>query len=666
MSSKQPMSRIVTGEDESSLASDTAIANARPAVAHKKVSKTEKRRLAAIKSWEKRRMKQSIAASEDVAIVPSTNDTGLASRLQSVGVKSPPYASICSKTTSAPDKSSKRRIAALKTWEKRRAKQGIPPPATATIVPPLYDDKDTSLAPEVSQTAVKCIPSSSHPVVNKRSMAALKSWAKRRQQQGKTSAKSDAINPMNEEESSAADAEDDVSSTNGYVRKHKRGYTAELRSQAAKAAWERRKRLKTISKSTAAPDVTDTSEEDDAVSKHADSKPKTAAKKKKRWHDPEHKRVLPKRTSQEVEGIDEAIKDANQIITRLKHHRGWMEFHPSSRYGNGTADYAYIPGSLAQLIRNGAFSKPIVMEHGTLGVHFALDFEGYGGLRSMIETFGEDYCPCPSDAMIEASHELLEKKEQKMDQWDLGEDLPWKEVEKLENERMDALIGAKRDQCQADSVELPNDIEEVSNILASLFHANIDMEAANSSPNVSSTADVSNKPKRAEILPQTSSPTANCMIPSYSPALNALCDYESESSDDDSDDGSVANQSPCEEDWKMESSKVVDFNAQQVSSLGVSIKCNQDNHQESSEDSVMFGVPLYNPSYQSPSYSKLKCNEDLSDGDNFGVPCAVNEINTQHPSFPYTESTEQGIHFIKDNQKVILLAPLEEEEQENI
>lgn len=662
MASKQLSRRIVTGENEPGLA-PYSTANAKPAVAHKKVSKTEKRRLAAFKSWEKRRLKQSIAASEDVAIVPPTNDTGLASSLQSVGDKSPPAISVCS-ITSAPDKSSKRRIAALKTWEKRRAKQGITPPVPATVVPPIYDDNDTSPAPEdsslLSKTAVECIRSSSHAGVNKRSIAALKSWAKRRQQQCKAPSKSDAINPLNDPGS--ADAEEDASSTNGYVRQHKRGYTAELRSQAAKAAWERRKRLKTVNKSTAAADVTDTSEEDDATSKIADPKPKKAAKKKKRWHDPELKRVLPKRTSQEVEGIDDAIKDANQVITRLKHHRGWMEFHPSSRYGNGTADYAYIPGSLAQLIRNGAFSKPIVMEHGTLGVHFALDFEGYGGLRSMIETFGEDYCPCPSDAMIEASHELLEKKEQKVDQWDLGEDLPWKEVEKSEDERLDILIGEKRDQFQADSVELPNDIEEVSDILTSLFDANIDMEATNSSLVVSAIADVSTRPKVAKSLLETGSPAANCKIPSYSPALNALCGYKSESSDDDSDYASVASPAPCDEDLKRTSSNDADFNAKQVSSLGLSFTFNQDNFRESSEDIVMFGVPLYNPLQRSTPNSNLECTEDLSNGDNLGAPCVMNETSTQHPNFTDTESAEQGVHFFKDNRKVILLAPLEEEE----
>ena len=54
--------------------------------------------------------------------------------------------------------------------------------------------------------------------------------------------------------------------------------------------------------------------------------------------------------------------------------RGWMEFHPSSRHGSGTATRGYIPSSIASFIRDGSISQGTVLDRGTAGVHYALDW----------------------------------------------------------------------------------------------------------------------------------------------------------------------------------------------------------------------------------------------------------------------------------------------------
>jgi hypothetical protein len=645
MASKRLMTRIV---DELSDACPISAAIAKPAVSRKKSGKSEKRRLAALKTWEKRRKKQSIAASEEIAIVPSNDDVEVVLSLPPEVDISPSDSSLC---TAAPV--NKRSIAAFKTWEKRRANQGRAQSKPASIVPSIDDEQDAcALAADSGdslQVAAECITSSSNHArgkVSKRSLAALKTWEKRRQKQGIASIKPD-VTVSNSDDTTLSEGEDNDAtsphSTNGYVRKHKKGYTAELRSQAAKAAWDRRKRLKTM-RQTATHDVTDISEEDSAASKQTEPKPKP--KKQKTWQDPELKRSRPRRTSQEVESVDETQKDANQVITHLKHSRGWMEFHPSSRYGNGTADYAYIPGSLAQLIRIGAFSKPIVMEHGILGIHYALDYEGYGGLKEMIETFGEDYSPCPSDRMIEASHELQEKKDSKMEQWDLGEDLPWKEVMESEDPLMNNDCDERREELYADDV--PADIEEVASILASLCE--VEFSATELKPTSNSSSTTSATMKGSTSPNNTSSPKSKSK-PSYSPALNALSGYDSESSDDDDSESSVIEPDNSVSPELIQSSSSAAAADAAAGSLGTSpsLLCNRYN----SEANVMFGVPLYNPMLN--NYNREPSEESRM------IEVSYEEQNDTHEAKVEThESSEDGIHFIQDNQKVMLLTPLEE------
>jgi hypothetical protein len=104
-----------------------------------------------------------------------------------------------------------------------------------------------------------------------------------------------------------------------------------------------------------------------------------------------------------TESYDDEVRKINQLVSYLRLSRGWLEFRPSSRRGSGTATYGYIPSSIASFIRNGTISQRTVLDQGTLGVHYALDWEGYGGLKAMIATFGEDYSPYPTEEMMEQS-----------------------------------------------------------------------------------------------------------------------------------------------------------------------------------------------------------------------------------------------------------------------
>ena len=67
----------------------------------------------------------------------------------------------------------------------------------------------------------------------------------------------------------------------------------------------------------------------------------------------------------------------NKLVTHLRLTRRWMEFHPSSRHGSGTVTYGCILSSIASFVRSGAISQKTMLVHGTLGVHFALDWDGY-------------------------------------------------------------------------------------------------------------------------------------------------------------------------------------------------------------------------------------------------------------------------------------------------
>ncbi len=173
---------------------------------------------------------------------------------------------------------------------------------------------------------------------------------------------------------------------------------------------------------------------------------------------------------------EESVRKMNELVSFLKGNRGWMEFHPSSRHGSGTATYGYIPSSIASFIRGGTVSKSVVLERGTLGVHYALDYEGYGGLKEMIDNFGLDYSPFPTDEIFEVSREVLgNRNAMQVSAWDLGEDLPWQEVERAEEKRVEEFrnkmdLKKRNDETFSGS----EDLLFVANILASLDHGTTD------------------------------------------------------------------------------------------------------------------------------------------------------------------------------------------------
>jgi hypothetical protein len=158
-----------------------------------------------------------------------------------------------------------------------------------------------------------------------------------------------------------------------------------------------------------------------------------------------------------TESYDDEVRKINQLVSYLRLSRGWLEFRPSSRRGSGTATYGYIPSSIASFIRNGTISQRTVLDQGTLGVHYALDWEGYGGLKAMIATFGEDYSPYPTEEMMEQS---------RVTEWELGDDLPWREV--LENEEKKLTMTAAR---EPESSAADEDVSFVAAILANLDHS---------------------------------------------------------------------------------------------------------------------------------------------------------------------------------------------------
>ncbi len=238
----------------------------------------------------------------------------------------------------------------------------------------------------------------------------------------------------------------------------KGSYNADARRQAALAGWEKRRlaKLKMQHKrASIAWSSDDTSAEHNKVAK----KPKKEKTSPQDFRNIDGMRAGSSSVSQSktsgtlqqrrstraftrsCKEADESKDDIRAIATYLRVSRNWMEFHPSSRYGNGTATYAFIPASIAMLIRNGTIpQKHIVLKHGKIGVHFALDYEGIGGLRAMVEKYGEDYAPYPTDEMLECSRNEQDKRLLRASEWDLGEDMPWEAVgERIMEEVQDEM-----------------------------------------------------------------------------------------------------------------------------------------------------------------------------------------------------------------------------------
>ena len=97
----------------------------------------------------------------------------------------------------------------------------------------------------------------------------------------------------------------------------------------------------------------------------------------------------------------------------------------------------------------GAISQRTVLDHGTLGVHYALDWDGYGGLKEMIDTFGEDFLPYPTN-------EMMENVQVPVPEWELGDDLPWREIEEMEK-----LLALKGENSNSVAKIEGNDMEKI-------------------------------------------------------------------------------------------------------------------------------------------------------------------------------------------------------------
>lgn len=249
-----------------------------------------------------------------------------------------------------------------------------------------------------------------------------------------------------------------------------KAYTAEDRAKAAKAGWENRKNklaarsgssaLESMSTGESKPPIKDTKKGPAWLM----SKPREGAKRSRRL------------AEDYADSHEEGARKMNELVSFLKVTRGWMEFHPSSRHGSGTATYGYIPASIASFIRGGTISKSVVLERGTLGVHYALDYEGYGGLKEMIDSFGIDYSPYPTDEMLEVSREILgNRNAMQVSAWDLGEDLPWQELQQAEEHRIEEYrnkLSLKNEKDETSGGE--DDLLFVANILASLNHGATD------------------------------------------------------------------------------------------------------------------------------------------------------------------------------------------------
>jgi hypothetical protein len=245
-------------------------------------------------------------------------------------------------------------------------------------------------------------------------------------------------------------------------------YTAEDR---AKAGWENRKNMLAARSDSSTVDSTSTDESSKPSTKGTKkgpawlkSKPREGAKRSRRL------------AEDSADSHEESVRKMNELVSFLKVTRGWMEFHPSSRHGSGTATYGYIPASIASFIRGGTISKSVVLEHGTLGVHYALDYEGYGGLKEMIDSFGMDYSPYPTEEMHEVSREILgNRNAMQVSAWDLGEDLPWQELQQAEEKRIEEYRNKMNLKNEKDeSSGGADDLLFVANILASLNHGATD------------------------------------------------------------------------------------------------------------------------------------------------------------------------------------------------
>lgn len=470
----------------------------------KRLSKVEKKRMAALIGWEKRRQQQQKGrpAKKTKLTVANTRSSGRRSRTVSKtdteGSTSSSEEDIDSEDTEsegeeAAKKPLSRSEAARLGWARRKkmlaAKSAEE--STSSSDEEVEDEEEESEEEEVAPKK----PLS-------RSEAARLGWERRK----KMLAEAEAL--AAKEQAKSAPLGRREAAKLGWERRKKltktekqpiaakskkkpsrhKGYGAAARARAARQGWERRKMLLAGVDPSSVSQASNDDEPRKAYSAKEDtvnaggssstdesqpssnnmkkgpawlkSKPREGAKRSRRL------------AEDSTESHEESVRKMNELVSFLKGSRGWMEFHPSSRHGSGTHTYGYIPSSVASFIRSGAISKSVVLEHGTVGVHYALDYEGYGGLKEMIDCFGVDYSPYPTDEIFELSREVLGNRNamQQVSAWDLGEDLPWQEVELAEEKRVEEFRNKMDFKTREDETSggSDDDLLFVADILASI------------------------------------------------------------------------------------------------------------------------------------------------------------------------------------------------------
>jgi hypothetical protein len=284
-----------------------------------------------------------------------------------------------------------------------------------------------------------------------RRKAALAGWAKIRAERSAGSSISEDASSGERESFTEGAGRSPVN--NKIAALSKKVYTAVERRKAALAGWEKRKAARMCAGLSSISDFeTSVATVPSMLLNSALPTMPTLTKEIKNYR--EGKKRSCRLAEESTESYEDEVRKINKIVNYLRQSRGWLEFRPSSRRGSGTATYGYIPSSIASFIRNGTISQRTVLDHGTLGIHYALDWHGYGGLKDMIATFGEDYSPYPTKEMMEQSRNT---------EWELGDDLPWREVLEDEKKKLAMIAASEQEQ-----INIDEDILIVAAILANL------------------------------------------------------------------------------------------------------------------------------------------------------------------------------------------------------
>ncbi|KAL3762870.1 hypothetical protein ACHAWU_001017 [Discostella pseudostelligera] len=435
---------------------------------------SEKRRIAALISWQKRRKG---------SVIKRTT-------LKSMQVYKRKSSEISAPVTPPPQPAVKRSM------QKQKAVANPTPPAAARAQPPPakrkrsgagssgkvltdaekfseirreaaklgWERRRIQLAAAAAAVAAKAKPRS---VTEIRREAAKLGWEKRKKLLAAESSMSglstlDDSSSADEDTRSSTQAApvDSPSGVKASTASRRKTYSASSRRKAAILGWEKRRSEKAERMSASpSPIPYDTSAFAMMLSKpHQSTKEIDNVR-----HGIKRSRRLADDSS---DSYEDEVKRIAQLVAYLRVSRGWIEFQPSSRLGSGTAIQGFIPSSIATFIRNGTISQRTVLEHGTLGVHYALDWDGYGGLKDMLATFGEDYAPYPTEEMLEQS---------RVTEWELGEDLPWKEWAESEEEKL-VLRATEKQESIALATNRVDDMEEMMHVAKLL--ANLDRTSA--------------------------------------------------------------------------------------------------------------------------------------------------------------------------------------------